>query len=219
LVPHGRAAGAGAFKAAQTEAPAPSPVTPPFKQHDATAPTMPRLTLDDDEPPVQPPPPVADEGVSSTYAVELEPAESSPRQRPVARRRRFREGSDEARRYTWGYGGDLLPGISNFALLLIVLGLGLFVLAGLTCLVRPAVLLMIAAGALLLLVADVWMIILAFQDSTATGMLYLLLPYYRIVFALTNLEQTGPPLLVALIGVVYIVVGIGVFAVAGKAGG
>jgi hypothetical protein len=221
LVPHGSAAGAGAFKSARTEASAHSAPVPPLKQQDATAPPVPRLTLDDDEPTDQSSPPVLEEGGDPTYAVELEPAEPSPRQRPVPvpRRRRVPDGSDQTRRYTWGYGGDLLPGISNFALILIVLGLGLFLLAGLTCLVRPAVLLIIAVGALLLLGADIWMIILAFQDSSATGVLYLLLPYYRIIFALTNLEQTGPPLVVALIGVVYIVVGIGVFALAGKAGG
>ena len=78
---------------------------------------------------------------------------------------------------------------------------------------------MIGAGVLILILADVWLIVLAFQESSATGLLYLFLPFYRIMFVLTNLEQTGPPLLVAAIGLVYIMAGIGVYVVAGKVWG
>jgi hypothetical protein len=78
---------------------------------------------------------------------------------------------------------------------------------------------MIGAGILILLVAEVWLILLAFQESSATGLLYLFLPFYRIVFIATNLEQTGPPVLVAAFGVVYVLAGIGVSIVAGKAWG
>jgi hypothetical protein len=211
LVPRNTAPGTETFTATRKESSAPRPpaTEPPMG--------MPRLALDEDEPPRATPPRPPDEDAASTYAVELELAEPD-RPRPTRRRpRRPRSSRDRPWKYTWGYGGDLLPGISNLMLILMVLGLGLLLLAGLTLLVRPAFILMIAAGFLILIVADVWLTILAFQDSVGTGLLYLIVPFYRILFLATNLEQTGPPLLVQVIGIVYIVAGFVLAAATGKA--
>jgi hypothetical protein len=117
--------------------------------------------------------------------------------RPRRRRRRRRRQS--------GLGfqlpTQLIPGISNFMALLVLLGAIWLLLGGVALLAPPLGVFLVLLGILLSTVGRVWFLVIAFQDDLMTGLLCLLVPLYDIIYLINNQDSAGPPFLVNLIGI------------------
>ncbi len=170
--------------------------------------------------PVQPaPPPATYQDDYSAYAVELEAEPPPTAQKRVpsiaeqyepddddlaAPRRRRRRGDDEGGVWT----GDLIPGLSNFVLIMIILGLGWIVLGGVTMLWAPAGFLLIGIGSLVGFVSGIWMLKIAFEDGTGTGLAFMFVPFYGFMYIFSNLDRLGVPFLISLVGNGYVITGV-----------
>jgi hypothetical protein len=168
-------------------------------------------------PPPAAPPVTYDEEVS-TYAVELEPDAPAlaPKRVPsIAEQYEPDEdalddspGSSRRASDSGVWTGDLIPGISNFALIMIFLGLGWAVLCGVTMFWPPAFILLIGAGSLISFVAGIWMLKIAFEDGMGTGLAFVFVPFYWLMFTFSNLDRTGVPFLINLVGWAYVITGL-----------
>jgi hypothetical protein len=196
--------------------PAPATVPPPVQAPTpAPPPVVPMRPYPDPAPPVMP----TYQDDANTYAVQLdaaaavpvrkklpsiadeyEPTEEELDERIPAQRRRGRRNM--------GFTGDLIPGLSNFALIMIVLGLGWVCTGGLTFFVPVAGLLMIGVGSLISFVAGIWLIKIAFDDGVGTGLAVVFVPFYGLMFIFSNLDRTGVPFLINLVGQGYIITAI-----------
>jgi hypothetical protein len=195
----------GPVSAPPSPIPLPRPVTPP----PAETPTAPVPH------PAEAPAPMPFH--DSTYAIELEPdGPAAPPKRAPSLAEQYAPDEDEdededspvARRRWQGEGvwtGDLIPGISNFALIMIILGLGWVTLGGLSVAYRTPGLVMLGVGSLIFVVSGAWMLKIAFEESVGTGLACIFIPFYGLMFILSNLDRTGVPAVINLIGGGYIV--------------
>lgn len=69
-----------------------------------------------------------------------------------------------------------------------------------------------AVGALIILAAGVWFVVVAFQESPATGIMVLFVPFYNIVFLVRRFDVTGKPFFAQLIGAVVCFAATGIIA-------
>jgi hypothetical protein len=147
-------------------------------------------------------------------AVEEVPEEAPPgEERRPRQKRRLRPGVDfpepEAPPKP-----PLVPGVSNFVLLLIVLGGLWLLLAGVALLAPSLAVVPIGVGGFLAVVGQVWFLMVAFHDDAATGILCLILPFYALYF-LTRCPEAGRPFVVLLVGALMLASGIAIHAGAG----
>jgi hypothetical protein len=186
--------------------PVKAPILPPAVETVAPAPRP---------APVLPPAPAyADD--ATTYAVELEPETRKPLPSIVhdyTRGEDDEEDEDQPRRLRWGgeggvWTGDLIPGFSNFALIMTVLIVGWVLLGGLSALVPYAGLLMVGVGGLLCFITGVWLMKIAFEDGMGTGLGFVFIPFYGIMFIFSNLDRTGVPFVINLVGSAYWITGL-----------
>jgi hypothetical protein len=188
----------------------PAPAPPPLQSQVSPAPL----------PPVRSAPPPHYDDDASTYAVQLEAEAQDPvpvqkRLPTVVHDYETDDDDDEAdyrarrraRRSGRGFSGDLIPGLSNFALVMIILGIGWIFLGGLTLLLPIAGLMIIGAGILIGFISHVWMVKIAFEDGAGTGLAFLFVPFYSLMFIFSNLDRCGVPLLINLVGTGYIITG------------
>ena len=63
-------------------------------------------------------------------------------------------------------------------------------------------------GGVILLVGAIWLVIIAFRESTSCGLLYMFLPFYSIYYAITRWSETKKPFLIGLIGVIALIGGL-----------
>ena len=63
-------------------------------------------------------------------------------------------------------------------------------------------------GGVILLVGAIWLLIIAFRESTSCGLLYMFLPFYSIYYPITRWAKTKKPFLIGLIGVVALIGGL-----------
>jgi hypothetical protein len=163
------------------------------------------------------PPPIPVLGEEPLDAVPVEPSprevetdDEDDRPRPRRRRRRRRRSGG----FSWPT--EIIPGVSNFAAVLIILGAVWVLLAGIAVLLPPVGIFLILLGGLVATFGNIWFLIIAFQEDFITGLLCLLLWPYALFFLITNQESAGPPFLVNAIGL--LMVGSGIWLVGGLGG-
>jgi hypothetical protein len=151
----------------------------------------------------------AQPAVSVPPAVDALPVKSPdrPRRRPRKRPRRREEDEDEEQRSS-PFRGDLIPGISNFITLLIVLGATWVLLGGLALLLPPLGGLLAFVGLILATGGQIWFLIVAFQEDFMAGILCLFVPFYALYFLITNLETAGRAFLINVVGMLMLITGL-----------
>ena len=75
---------------------------------------------------------------------------------------------------------------------------------------------LLGAGGLISFISGVWMVKIAFEDSLGTGLGFLFIPFYSLMFILSNLDRTGVPFLINLVGAGYMASGLIGIALRGR---
>lgn len=110
---------------------------------------------------------------------------------------------------------SLLPGVSNFVLLLIGLAALWFNVGTLALLVPSLAVVPVVAGACVMVAGQVWLLTVAFRDDAVTGFLCLIVPFYALYFLTRNPVEAGRPFVVSLVGWLMLASGIAIGTAAG----
>lgn len=109
----------------------------------------------------------------------------------------------------------LLPGISNFAALLMVVA-SLWLLVGVIALLQPRLaFLPIGLGGLVAAAGLLWLLTVAFHEDAVTGILCLVLPLYALYFLYRSPSEAGRPFLLTLVGGLILASGLALAAFTG----
>jgi hypothetical protein len=140
-------------------------------------------------------------------ALPAEPA-GGPRKRRRRRRRARLDEEEEVESHGFRFPSEIIPGLDNFVVLLMVV-VALWVLLGVLAFFAPPVALaLIVLGIILAAAGQIWFLIVAFQEDITTGILCLVVPFYALIFLITNLEVAGRPFAVNLLGFLMFVSGL-----------
>jgi hypothetical protein len=173
-------------------------------------------------PPIDPTPegqPVAEEQLGDMLqaepAVRVPAVEDALAADPIGerrkRRRRRRPQLNEEEEVETGGGhfpSEIIPGLDNFVVLLMIV-VALWILLGVLAFFAPPVALaLIVLGVLLAAAGQIWFLIVAFQEDITAGILCLFVPFYALIFLVTNLEVAGRPFAVNVLGFLMFVSGL-----------
>lgn len=133
--------------------------------------------------------------------------------RPRKRRRRRREDGERS-------SGTLIPGLDNFVMFLLGLGLLWLVLGGVAMAVPPLAFVLYGVGLLVQIAGSIWFLVVAFKDEVMHGVLCLLCGLYMLYYLATHFDETWRPFALIVIGTVMSVTAsiIGGFAAQGMMG-
>jgi hypothetical protein len=123
---------------------------------------------------------------------------------PPPKRERRRSATLEMTPWVWG-------GIAVATVVLLMAGLSLV----LPPLGIASFFLLLLAGAATSLVGNVWGIVVAFQESTEQGLLYLFVPFYSVYYWITRWDEASRPFWVVLLGFGLCVAAVGMLLLAG----
>jgi hypothetical protein len=123
---------------------------------------------------------------------EVQPVDDQPR-----KRRRRRRRVDHERPW-FILPSELIPGVDNFITLLVGGGAIWALLAGLSILMPPFVFLLFSVGGIFILLGQIWLIWIAFDDNFISGILILTGPalcgityIYTLFYIVMNLDTAG----------------------------
>jgi hypothetical protein len=124
---------------------------------------------------------------------EEEEEERAPRRK---RRRRRRKSSS-----------NQFGGMPVFAIALIGLGVFAALTVVLALIVPAAAAVPVYLGSVISFVGGIWFLVVAFQDSPTAGFLCMCVPFYSLVYLISNFEETKKPFFVYLVGIALSVAG------------